>query len=190
VKLTGAQTVAGVKTFSSAPVLPAASIPQAALAAGVAGNGPAFSAYKSGTNQSFTANTGTKVTFETESFDTNGCYNNTGSTATLNGLSVPAYAFCPNVAGYYQINAEVEASGFVANYFVLQIRKNGNQWMLGSNYPTTSSAGPATVGSSLVYLNGTGDYVEIYAQASANFTVVGTTESLASKFQAFLARAA
>jgi hypothetical protein len=171
-------------------VLPSASIPQAALAANVAGNGPAFSAYKSGTNQSFTANTGAKVSFATETFDTNGCYNNTGSTATLNGLSVPAYAFCPNVAGYYQITAEIEAGGFVSNYFVVQLKKNGNQWMLGSNYPTTSAAGPCTAGSCLVYLNGTGDYMEIYAQASADFTVFGTNEQLASKFQGVMVRAA
>jgi hypothetical protein len=51
--------------------------------------------------------------------NTAGCFNNTGSTVTLNGLSVPAYAFCPNVAGYYQVNLATNSNSTVTKVGVL-----------------------------------------------------------------------
>ena len=73
-------------------------------------NGPAFGAWLSA-NQSVTSTVGTTLACNTEEYDTGGCYNNTGSTVTLNGLSVPAYSFCPNVAGYYTVNAGYQLGG-------------------------------------------------------------------------------
>lgn len=137
-------------------------------------NGPAFSAYQS-SGQSITANTSTKLTFTTEEFDTASCYDTANS------------RFTPNVAGYYQINAAIEASAFASSYFVIQVKKNGSSYRLGSNYPTNAGAGPVAIATTLVYMNGSTDYLEIFAQASANFsTVTGT----GANFQAFLARAA
>ena len=140
--------------------------------------GPAFSAFKNGGNQAFSANTSTKVTFESESFDTASCYD----TATSR--------FTPNVAGYYMVTANVEVLAVAANYLVAQLKKNGNSWFNGSNFPTSASAGPNSTVSALVYLNGSTDYVEIYVQASANATVTSQAEAIACKFQGFLARAA
>ena len=34
-------------------------------------------------------------------FDSDGCFNATNSSTTLNGLTAPAYSFTPHVAGYY-----------------------------------------------------------------------------------------
>ena len=153
-------------------------VSQTMLASGVAGNGPAFSAFKNGGNQAFSANVSTKVTFESESFDTASCYDTSTS------------RFTPNVAGYYMITANVETQSVAATYLIAQLKKNGNSWALGSNYPTSASAGPNSSLAALVYLNGSTDYVEIYVQASANATIVSTTEASACKFQGFLARAA
>ena len=136
--------------------------------------GPAFSAYAG--SVSVSANTSTKVPVSTELFDTANCYDNTTN-----------YRFTPNVAGYYQISGSVEASAFASNYFVSQIKKNGTQIYAGSNFPTSASAGPQTSFSCLMYMNGTTDYVELWVQASAGFTVVsgyGTT------FQGVMVRAA
>ena len=72
----------------------------------VSGNMPAFSAYQ-GTTQSVSASTPTNMTISIKEFDTATAFNNTASTVTLNGLSVPAYAFMPPVAGYYQVNGQV-----------------------------------------------------------------------------------
>ena len=141
-------------------------------------NAPAFSAYKSGSAQSISALTATKVTFPTESFDTNSNYDTSTS------------RFTPTIAGYYQINLLIEALGVTSNFFLAQIRKNGNQWMNGANYPTTSAAGPCSVAAGLVYCNGSTDYIEGFVVSSSALTIPSQSEGLASKFQGVLVRAA
>ena len=63
-------------------------------------NNPAFRAgLTSGAVGLGTSGGYTQIPCNNEIFDQGGCYNNTGSTVTLNGLSAPAYSFCPNKAG-------------------------------------------------------------------------------------------
>ena len=62
-------------------------VTQTMLAGSVAGNGPAFSAYRS-TNQAAANNTFTKIQPNVEEFDTNSNYDNTTN-----------YRFTPSVAG-------------------------------------------------------------------------------------------
>ena len=109
------------------------------------GAAPAFSAYKSGSNQSLTSGTYTKVTFNTENFDTN---NNFASST-----------FTPTVAGYYQINGRVDAetSGSITR-LLITIFKNGSEATRGGDI----LAGNAVVVSDVIYCNGTTDYLEIY----------------------------
>jgi hypothetical protein len=136
-----------VATFAQAPVLPAASIPQAALAAGVAGNGPAFSAFSSGTTQSITSATATKMLFDTESFDTN---NNFASSR-----------FTPTISGYYQINGfgTSQGSSGTISRTIIYIFKNGGNYRRGGDI---SGVGFGVGISDVVYLNGSTDYVELY----------------------------
>jgi len=146
------------------------SVTQAKLAAGVAGNGPAFSAYPS-SPQSVTLSTATKILFGTEDFDTNGNF--------------ASSRFTPTVAGYYQISGGIQVATALTN-ILLFIYKNGASIKL-LQY-TSSSAGSAS-GSMLVYLNGSTDYLELYA-------AIGVTQNLSDGpaagtfFQAFLARSA
>ena len=56
---------------------------------------------------SYSDATTTQVNFNSEIIDEGSCYNNTGSTVTLNGVSVPAYSFGPNVAGKYYISTTI-----------------------------------------------------------------------------------
>ena len=126
-------------------------IVQADLASGVAGTGPAFNAYMNAT-QSLSLATLTKVAFNTERFDTNSCFD----TST--------YRFTPTVAGYYQINAfaYVDWSGSQFSSAELHIYKNG------VSNTRASWAGVAFYGTmspivDLVYMNGTTDYIEMYA---------------------------
>jgi hypothetical protein len=157
VHLTGAETIAGVKTFSSAPVLPAGAIPQAALAAGVAGNGPAFSAYRSGTNQSATSSTWTKLLCNTEEFDTNSNYDNTTN-----------YRFTPTVAGYYLLCGELNVSSSAGySTSIISIYKNGSLYKRGTN----SNLGTGQHVSTVTYLNGSTDYVELYGFVIASTAV-------------------
>jgi hypothetical protein len=122
-------------------------------------NGPAFSAYNNA-NQSISSSTATVVQLQVELFDTAGCFNNTGSTVTLNGLSVPAWSFCPNVAGYYQINATVQllltAPGQSGQVY---INKNGGVYSYGTFAMSDPNSYVSASASQLIYLNGTGDYV-------------------------------
>ena len=121
-----------------------------------AGTGPAFSAYAN-SNQSCSGGTNTKILFQVEEFDTN---NNFASST-----------FTPTVAGYYQINAAVEAVFSLApNYYLIAIRKNGTTYKYGSNYPAGTAAYPCAFVSGLVYCNGTTDNIEIITTANQNYT--------------------
>ena len=128
--------------------------------------GPAFNATQISTiGQSISLNTFTVLSAETENFDTNGCFNNTSSTVTLNGLSTPAYSFCPNVAGYYQFNAGIRFSAVATQVVAAAWVKN--------NSPTTApngqlsqqlsngTNGAGTSVSNIIYLNGAGDYANL-----------------------------
>jgi hypothetical protein len=105
--------------------------------------GPAFSAYQS-VSQSISAATATKVTLTTERFDTN---NNFASST-----------FTPTVAGYYQINGGCSVVAATTRLIIF-IYKNGSDYAIGID--SNSSTYGASV-SSVIYCNGTTDYLELY----------------------------
>jgi len=123
-----------------------------------AGNGPAFSCYPNA-QQTISNSTFTLVANQVKEYDTNTCYNNTGSTVTLNGLSVPAYAFCPNVAGYYMFTGAIQYGASITDILV-QLSKNGGAYQKRGSLITGTSAGTSVA--AMFYLNGTGDYVQLY----------------------------
>ena len=112
------------------------------------GAAPAFAAYANA-SISMAHNTATKILFQTEEFDTN---NNFASST-----------FTPTVAGYYQINAAIAFGGWTSTYTFTMIYKNGSEYKRGSSTANTAS-GLNGIVSSIVYLNGSTDYVEIYGQ--------------------------
>jgi len=122
--------------------LPDATIIQSDLASGVGGTGPAFSAY-AGSVTSLSGGGFTKVLFDTEEFDTN---NNFASSR-----------FTPTVAGYYQINSSVSVG--TGTQLVCTIYKNGSEYKRGTNITVSSNQ---SVASSVIFLNGSTDYVEIF----------------------------
>jgi hypothetical protein len=139
-----------------------ATLPAATGTVMVSGNMPAFSAWQSSA-QTLSSGVATLVQFNTEEFDTANCFNNTGSTVTLNGLSTPAYAFCPNVAGYYQ---------FIFNAY-MGVQSSGQQGIFYRNgavskfcVGTGSTLMNGINNTALIYLNGTGDYVQAYLSVS------------------------
>jgi len=131
-----------------------------------AGTGPAFSAYKS-TTQSLSSATFTKLTFDTEEFDTN---NNFASSR-----------FTPTVAGYYQITGALNNS--TGTQTLTYIYKNGSQFKQGINGNLFSSNQ-----SSLIYLNGSTDYVELYGYFGTGTSTGSGAEQ--TYFQGVLVRAA
>lgn len=142
------------------------------------GQGPAFSATRAG-SQSVTTSTWTKVQLDSEDFDTANCFDSTTN-----------YRFTPNVAGYYQVNCFAPTTGSAycsANYGALY--KNGSIYKreFGSSYSSAIVNANLASGSYLVYLNGTTDYIEMYAYvtcATSPVVMANTT------FSASLVRAA
>lgn len=125
--------------------------------------GPVAQAYQSSA-QTLSSATFALIEYQTELNDPNGCFNNTASPVTLNGLTAPAYSFTPNRAGWYQISAGL-TMGSLASAVTIAIYKNGSiAKILSLTEPSTTLYG--SYGSGLIYLNGTGDYVQIYGRVS------------------------
>lgn len=165
------------------------SVTQAKLSTGVAGNGPAFSAYPSANQTSVASATNTLIVLNTEEYDTASCFNNTGSTVG----SIPAYAFLPNVAGYYQITGAVAMPVTTNNYGIFPgIYKNGSFYRAGTSGQSNANMYAQSSMSVLVYLNGTTDYVQLYVYGYTNggtFTVV-TQSGLYTYFSGVMVRSA
>ncbi len=132
-------------------------------------NGPAFSATKITTAQTITTGVATKVTFNSEEFDT---ANNFASST-----------FTPTVAGYYIItaNAQISFSDSTGGLSSVYIYKNGSAYSragmnISSSITNTNYAAVSTV----IYMNGTTDYVEMYAigtSGSATITLNATSNT-------------
>jgi hypothetical protein len=135
-------------------------LPQAGLAANVAGNGPAFSAYAT-TGQTFTAGTATKVVLNAEEFDTNSNFDSSTN-----------YRFTPTVAGYYTFNAALfnNSSG---GRLIFMLYKNGSEIKRLIDVASGATMNQVN-GSALPYANGSTDYFELYLQPlTTNTTTLG-----------------
>jgi hypothetical protein len=157
----------GNVTVSSGNVvagIASSTITQSMLATGVAGTGPAFSAYL-GTTQSVTSGSTTKVQLTVENFDTASAFNNTGSTVG----TAPAYSFNPQIAGYYQLNASIRFIGTNLTEGQTNIAKNGSAIAFGNYAVVPVGSAIFSVSSVLTYMNGSTDYAELYGY------VVGTS---------------
>ena len=130
----------------------------ATLAAAGLANTPAFNAYLSA-NQVLTANTSTKVTFDTEWFDTDGCYDKDTN-----------YRFTPTTAGKYLISASVQCYGnggtSTLQRIYLQIKKNGSAWARTTFdiRDTGYYEGVPTL-TNIMDFNGSSDYAEVWVEA-------------------------
>jgi hypothetical protein len=155
--------------------LPDATITQPELAAGVAGNGPAFHAFQT-SGQSISTNTFTKVTFNNEVFDTN---NNFASST-----------FTPTVAGYYQVNGNVGFAGNSTGFAMIAIYKNGTIFSHGGGMPNNTQVGGLAATSTVVFCNGTTDTVELYAWQGSGGSLALQTSNALNTFSAALVRAA
>jgi hypothetical protein len=143
-----ANTGTVVTTGSSAVVT------QAMLAANATGNNPAFSASRS-TNQTISNVTWTKVQLNSEEFDTNNFFDSSTN-----------YRFQPTIAGYYQINGAAALNASSVNAILISFYKNGTEFRRGADSRATQGGGLCNV-SSLIYLNGSTDYIEMYVYISA-----------------------
>lgn len=120
----------------------------------------AFSAY-SNANQTVVSGANTLVTLGTEEFDLSNTF--------------AASRFTPNVAGYYNINWSVLGEvNSTTSVVISRLYKNGAQYRDGSRVAAnnTTHLYVGSTGSTVLYLNGTTDYVELFV-AIGGVTVLG-----------------
>ena len=170
----GTMTLAGPSTNSNQTV----NIPDATGTMMVSGNMPAFSAYLA-SNQSIPNNTITKITINTEIFDTASAFDNATN-----------YRFTPLVAGYYQIiGAVADVSGGIVGGLRAHLYKNGAVYTY-SNIPMTNT-GVISYCTTIMYLNGSTDYVELYgSQNSGSALNIGGGATSGTMFSGCLLRTA
>ena len=131
---------------------------------GAGANTPAFRAYRSST-QNLTDNALEKVQFDTETFDTNSCYDNSTN-----------YRFTPNVAGKYFVYTQVNMSNSVGEdqyYAIAIMKKNTTELIRNTTDPKDSSPQNQSYNymATVVDMNGSTDYIEVFAQVN---TATGT----------------
>ena len=165
----GTMTLAGPSTNSNQTI----TIPDATGTMMVSGNMPAFSAY-SNTDQTISSSTHTKITFGSEEFDTNSNF--------------ASSRFTPTVSGYYQVSGAFNfGESIAATRAIITIYKNGAAAKRGADINAT---GHVVTCSALVYLNGSTDYVELFAFIAATTPIIATSGVVLTFFQAVLVRSA
>ncbi len=145
------------------------------LAAAGASAGNMFRARMSG-GYNTSNNTQGQIVFQSEDFDLGGAYN-TGSGA-----------FTANIAGYYFVDASLQFSNAQSNYsFRSSIFKNNSEYCFNQMWNDGSNGENHNKISSIVYLNGSSDYITIKAwqNSGGNLTV---NPSNSSYFSAFFLR--
>jgi hypothetical protein len=117
-----------------------------------AATAPSFLVNNGSSTQTVSANTYTKMTLGTVSFD------------TISGWSTGNSRYTPTVAGYYILSGSVWCGPGGPTVCTISVYKNGSLFASGSQ-SNTSFTFDAVV-ATIVYLNGTSDYVELWGYTS------------------------
>jgi hypothetical protein len=141
--------------------------------------GPAFLAYRSGADVSIPTGVSTKVTYNTETFDTNSCYDSTTN-----------YRFTPTVAGYYVFTASLGWNTIGAGNLDMYIAKNGSIDVPDIRYGNYTSTPVIMQGTYMWYMNGSTDYVEIYAYQGSGSTQALIASANRTWFMGYMVRGA
>ena len=144
-------------------------IMQAKLISGVGGSNitpVVFKGYPSSA-QSLTSNTWTKVNMNAASIDT---------AASLDAVN---YRFNPKTPGYYQIDFLVNGTGGSGyTRIISRVDMNGTTAIYSSNadMPSTNNA-PGSVGNGILYMNGSTDYLELFAFMTASSPSISANQA-------------
>lgn len=142
------------------------------------GVAPAFSAYQSSAQTALAGSTFTKVQFQTKDYDTNSNFDSTTN-----------YRFTPTVAGYYQFNAGAACANALGG-LIVSLYKNGGEYRRGVISASVSGINSDSIVSTQLYMNGTTDYVEVYAYQNSGTTASLSASSALTWFNGCLVRGA
>ena len=142
---------------------------------------PAFRAYRS-SSQSITDNADTKVQMDAIDFDTNSYYDNTTN-----------YRYTPLVAGKYFVSTQVtcgSSSSEDIHFALVYIYKNGsvNSKNIVDPHNGSKANQSSNYFSNIITMNGTTDYLEIYAKidtSSGTPSIGGESDSTRTYFSAY-----
>jgi len=138
-------------------------------------NTPAFMAYRSGSNQSISNSTYTKVQCQTEIYDTDNAYDNSTN-----------YRFTPQTAGKYYFFVQARfATATDFDAVVIAVRKNGSAFY-DMTYRNEYFSGLSLYG--IADMNGSSDYLEFFVeQASGSSQDISGSDATRhlTKFGAF-----
>ena len=128
-------------------------------------NYPAFEAYL-GSDQTVTSGTVTKITMNTETFDTDNAYDNSSN-----------YRFTPQTAGKYYVYATVRGSTSASSLDLemTAIYKNGSTYIENQIDFRNNDASLASITVvAIVDMNGSSDYLECYGRCLGGTTIKAT----------------
>ena len=161
-------SIDGIKTFLKSPIAPTPTAGDNSTKVSTtafvktaidnANDKPSFSAYRGTSSQSISAATFTKVQFNAEEFDTSNAYD-----------SATNFRFQPTVAGKYILSVGVSFAAFGS--VMLEVYKNGSSYKRLYTFPNNVTLGDAN-GGCIIDMNGSTDYIEIYAYTSVATSIV------------------
>ena len=155
-------------------------IANSGTATGFAANTPAFEAYLSD-DVRINDDAVVKVAADTEVFDTDNCYDNSTN-----------YRFTPTTAGKYFVYARATFDEAANNLQMcaLRVYKNGSNIATArTNFDNQYGEGATPVITTVVDMNGSSDYLEMYAQADSSngsqITLQGNATERETNFGAY-----
>jgi len=130
---------------------------------GQGSTGPSFAVMPSA-NLSLSADTHTKMVFNTIIFDSHGCFDNSTN-----------YRFSPNVPGYYQYTCMMQFSSLTAGDSIMcTVRRDGNSSLYNNAQGRANGTSDTVVSTLCTYFDGSSaDYIEVWAYSNDTNTVSG-----------------
>ena len=109
-------------------------------------------------------------------------YDNTSTFDTTN------YRWIPQIAGYYLINTNLHFQGLkaAASQVYCVISKNAANEAFGSIIETSQDSSLSTPCTAIVYMNGTTDYLELYAWHNSGVTITMNADKNLTYFSGYL----
>jgi len=131
----------------------------------------------------------TIIKSQSEQFDNGGCYNATTSSATLNSLTCPAYAFTPNVAGLYYFIGAIKLNTGTFNLGLVNNKggTGGSETYVSLKYQIGSANNTVMVQGFSV-MNGSGNNVSLCASQESGGSVSTNDAFYTTYFGGFLVK--
>jgi hypothetical protein len=147
-----AETITWIKTFSSSPIVPSPTASGEVSSKGYVDDIPAFKV-RINSSQSINNVTDTKIQFNQEDFDTHDWFDSSTN-----------YRYTPQKPWYYYFHSNTMFDDMTAGYSLVRLRKN---WSSISESNKIQTADVTVHNSTMLYMNGTTDYVEVTVSHSS-----------------------